>query len=87
MTHHCFSAKGVIAIYREKFAVRLFECRTKAGLSQKALGELVGLTDASVNMMERGKRAPSFDVLLQLSDYFHVSLDYLCGRSDNPSIN
>ena len=34
---------------------------------------------------EYGEREPSFQKLIALADYFDVSLDYLVGRSDDPS--
>ena len=73
--------------YRIIFAGRIAKLRKDSNLSMSELGKIVGVSDEAIRLMERGKRAPSFDVLLQLSDYFHVSLDYLCGRSDNPNIN
>lgn len=73
--------------YRTIFAERIAKLRKYSNLSMSELGKIVGVSDEAIRLMERGKRAPSFDVLLQLSDYFHVSLDYLCGRSDNPNIN
>jgi transcriptional regulator with XRE-family HTH domain len=56
-------------------------------LSQKALAEILGVSDAAVTMMEKGKRLPSFEILCQLADYFNVSIDYLVGRSDDPTIH
>ena len=50
----------------------------------KELGEIIGLTDEAVRLMERSRRLPSFKVLIALADYFDVSLDYLVGRSDDP---
>ena len=67
------------------FSERLLACRVRKGLSQKALADIVGLTDAAVTMMEKSRRAPSFDTLCALADYFDVSLDYLVGRSDDPT--
>lgn len=68
--------------YKNNFSIRLLECRKTAALSQKALANIIGVSDAAVTMMEKGKRAPSFEILCSLADYFNVSLDYLCGRSD-----
>lgn len=70
--------------YRETFPSRLLACRSQAQLSQKALASILGISDAAVTMMEKGRRAPSFEVLCALADYFDVSLDYLVGRSDDP---
>lgn len=69
------------------FSERLFLLRSKKKLSQKALGELLGVSDAAITMMEKGKRSPSFEILCALADYFEVSIDYLTGRTDKPEIN
>ncbi len=66
------------------FKDRLRECRSKRSLSQKALADILDITDAAITMMEKGKRLPSFEILCSLADYFDVSIDYLVGRSDNP---
>lgn len=71
--------------FREKFATRLSALRNNRGLSLSSLGTSMGITDEAVRLMEKGKRAPSFDVLCALADYFDVSLDYLVGRSDDPT--
>lgn len=73
--------------YRNDFASRLLKCRKENNLSQKALAEIIEVSDAAITMMEKGKRSPSFEVLCALADYFDVSLDYLTGRTDNPKIN
>lgn len=33
------------------------------------------------------KQSPKSDTLHEIADYFHVSTDYLLGRTDNPSVN
>ena len=70
--------------YRNIFSERLLYCRKQSGLSQKALANILGISDAAITMMEKSKRSPSFEILIALADYFDVSLDYLVGRSDNP---
>ena len=71
--------------YRNIFSARLHDLRKQSGLSQKALSEILGVTDAAVTLLEKAKRSPSFEVLTALADYFDVSLDYLVGRSDDPT--
>lgn len=73
--------------YRIIFPERLLACRTTAHLSQKALGAVVGKSDAAITQMEKGKSAASLDTLIALADYFDVSIDYLVGRTDNPKMN
>jgi transcriptional regulator with XRE-family HTH domain len=68
--------------YRENFSEKLFSLRTANNLSLKQLGDVIGVSNQAISLMERGKRSPSFEVLCQLADYFDVSLDYLVGRSD-----
>ena len=70
---------------RKFFSERLALLRKSKGLSMSALGELLGVSDEAVRLMERGKRSPSFEVLISIATYFDVSLDYLVGRSDDPS--
>ena len=66
--------------YTACFPQRLLRLRKDKGISQKALASEFGLSDAAITMMEKGKRLPSFDVLVALAEYFHVPLDYLTGR-------
>lgn len=73
--------------YKNIFSSRLLALRKDSGLSQKALSDVLDLSDAAITMMEKGRRAPSFEVLCAIADYFDVSLDYLVGRSDNPEVN
>lgn len=51
------------------------------------LAAYLGITVEAVRLMERGKRSPSFEVLCNLAEYFDVSIDYLVGRTDNPTVN
>lgn len=71
--------------YQKTFAQNLATLRKNAGISQKALAYILGISDAAVNMLEKEKRLPSFEILLALADYFNVSIDYLVGRSDDPT--
>lgn len=70
--------------YRIIFSQRLLQCRKRVGVSQKALAEYVGVSDAAIAMLENAKRAPSFELLCAITDYFNVPIDYLVGRSDVP---
>lgn len=69
------------------FLVRLLQCRKSKGISQRALANVLGISDAAITMMEKGKRYPSFEILIALADYFDVSIDYLVGRTDKPDVN
>ena len=61
------------------FGTRLKELRLRAGLTQKQLGERIGVTKSVVSFYELRERTPSPEVLIKLASIFHVSSDYLLG--------
>lgn len=68
---------------QEKFSVRLKELRLSRNLSQRQLGEIVGLKPQAINDMEHNRIKTTLDRACALADYFNVSLDYLVGRSND----
>ena len=66
------------------FSERLKELRKAKGLSQKSLGEAVGLSKRGIQNYELEANKPTSDIITKLADYFDVSTDYLLGCSDNP---
>ena len=66
----------------QDFSEVLRELRTEKKISQKALGEILGISDRNIRFYETGEHRPDFEGLLILADYFQVSLDYLVGRSE-----
>lgn len=71
-------------ISKNTFSTRLKDLRLSQNLSQAALGEIIGIKAQAINDMEHGRIKTTLDRAIALADYFNVSLDYLCGRSDNP---
>jgi hypothetical protein len=67
------------------FATQLKAIRKNKGITQKQLAAAIGASERGIQQYELGERKPAFDVLIALADYFDVSLDYLCGRSDDPA--
>ncbi len=65
-----------------QFKDRLKELRLAKGITQKSMGERLGITTRAYQFYESGERYPDFQGLLALADYFQVPLDYLVGRSD-----
>lgn len=61
---------------------RLRELRKANKISQKALGEKIGLSMQSINDIESGRRSTTADKLILIADFFSISLDYLLGRTD-----
>lgn len=56
-------------------------------VTQKQAAIAANVSERNYQAYEYGKVVPTATVLLALADYFDVSLDYLCGRSDNPDVN
>ena len=65
------------------FATRLKTLRA-GKMTQEELGKQLGLSKNAVYLYEKGDREPNFETLSQIADYFHVTTDYLLGRSDIP---
>ena len=61
---------------------KLKELRLEKGLSQKKLGELLGICNQTVSFWELGSREPDLDMLVELSKLFDISVDYLLGLKD-----
>ena len=59
--------------------------RVEKKLTQKQTAEGVGIPERQYQYYEYGKNVPSALLLCALADYFDVSLDYLVGRSDDPT--
>lgn len=61
--------------------------RKNRRLTQLALQMHTGIDQALLSKFESGKRLPTTEALLILSDFYHVSIDYILKRTDNPEIN
>lgn len=65
-------------------ATRLYELRVLRRLTQKEVGEAVGLTAKSICTIENGTTKTTIDKLILLAKFFDVSTDYLLGLKDEP---
>lgn len=65
---------------------RLKELRTKRNISQVKLAIDLNMNQNSISRYENGEREADYDTLIAFADYFGVSVDYLLGRTDNPSV-
>ena len=65
------------------FSDRLKELRKDKGVTQKALAEIMGMTEQAYQKYEYGMREPNHEATIKLADFFDVSVDYLLGRSDD----
>ncbi len=69
------------------FAERLKQLRKENHMTQEQVGAVIGVSKHSVCIYEKGKNYPEVKNFLALAEYFHVSLDYLAGWTENREIN
>lgn len=61
---------------------RIAELRKEQKLSQKRLGNIIGVAQNTICNWEAGNREPDLDSIKRLANFFRVSLDYLLGKSN-----
>ena len=59
---------------------RIRELRKERGISQKELGEKLGVANTTVSIWERGEREPEGESKRKLREYFGVTMAYLMGE-------
>lgn len=67
-----------------KFRERLRKLReeTHPVRSMAVTSQLIGLPIDAIRRYERGEAEPSMSSLEKIADYYHVSVDYLMGRTN-----
>lgn len=66
--------------------MRLKELRCKRGITQLKLAMDLGMNQNNISRYESGAREADYATLILFADYFHVSIDYLLERTDNPTM-
>lgn len=62
---------------------KIKELRLQADLSQKDLGEKIGVNQTAVGKYEREELEPNITILCKLANLFDCSIDYLVGREND----
>lgn len=68
-------------------ADRIKQLRISNSMTQTELAKKLNITRSSVNAWEMGISTPSTTYLVELSQLFHVSTDYLLGLSADNSLD
>lgn len=63
------------------FGKKLKELRLEKGVSQQKLGEIFGFCNQTISFWEIGSREPDLDTLIEIANYFEVSLEELLYES------
>ena len=68
----------------EALAKNLFTLRKKRGLSREAVARKLEISAMTYQRYEKNLRNPDAPLLVQLADFFDVTLDQLVGREPLP---
>ena len=66
--------------------MRLKEIRKTKGISQLKLAMDLNTNQNTISRYETGEREPGIRELIQIADYFNISIDYLLERTNNPTL-
>lgn len=66
---------------------RIKDLRTDRDLMQKEIAYIIGVDQAHYSRYESGFYPIPVDKLILLADFYNVSLDYIVGRTNEPTIN
>lgn len=67
------------------FSENLVAIRKAKNIRQTDAASAAGISVRGYQYYEKDEKEPTLSVLVALADFFDVSLDYLVGRSDDPT--
>lgn len=65
---------------------RIRDLREDHDLTQKSIAKILNCSQQVYSNYELGQRDIPTDILMKLSEFYQVSVDYILGLSDNPKI-
>ena len=69
-----------------KISEKIKKLRTKAGISQQRLAELLGVSRPAISQIENGERKVSVDELDRLAEIFNISVNSLLNKEKEPEV-
>ena len=64
---------------------RIRDLREDSDNKQSTIAKLLSITQPQYHLYESGKREIPLHLAVILADFYNVSLDYLAGRTNNPT--
>lgn len=64
---------------------RIYDLREDNDFSQKTVAAFLEMHPNVYRRYEKGTREIPVSVVMKLADFYHVSTDYLLGRTDDPT--
>lgn len=82
--YKCFILLSIVVkiINGDDMLKNLKTLRMQAGISQKQLADVIGISQQSINKYENHNIEPDIRTLIALADFFDTSVDYLIGHID-----
>ena len=68
----------------DNYYPRLKDLREDHDLTQQEIAEFLDMKQPQYSRYERGVRDIPTDVLIRLARYYHTSVDYILGLTNNP---
>jgi transcriptional regulator with XRE-family HTH domain len=65
---------------------RLRELRKSHKLTQKDVGDYLGISESAYGYYEQGRNEPSLETIKRLAQRYGVNSSYIIGDTDNPSL-
>ncbi|MDE7122127.1 MAG: helix-turn-helix domain-containing protein [Oscillospiraceae bacterium] len=62
------------------FGKQLKKLRSQRELTQQQVANYLHISSSAVGMWEKNRNEPDIKTLIQLADFFNVTVDYLLGR-------
>lgn len=66
---------------------RIRDLREDKDLNQTQVAKMLGMSQTGYSKYETGENDLPTTILIQLADFYDVSIDYLLNRTDKPKIN
>jgi transcriptional regulator with XRE-family HTH domain len=75
----------LLKVVLELLGDRLRQQRKQRKLTQENVAQRIGVARTTYAMYEQNSREPDNETLQKLADFFEVSIDYLLGRTNDPT--
>lgn len=66
---------------------RIRDMREDKDLTQTDIAKAIGVSQRAYSYYENGERTLTPEILIKLSEYHNVSIDYILNNTDKPEIN
>ena len=66
--------------------MRIKDLRKARRITQLKMAMDLNMSQNTISRYESGEREPGIAELIRIADYVHVSIDYLVGRTDDPTL-